>query len=223
MILPNTKKEKELRESGFEIIIGVDEVGRGPLAGPVVAGAAWVNPEILEKDFENRELIRDSKKLSEKQRNKIYKFIEEDSNFILGIGEVSVEMIDKINILNASLLAMRLAVDEVVEQVESQKLKVKSRTEKICILIDGNKKINNLEMEQKLFAKGDQQIFSIATASIYAKVYRDALMTKYHQEFPEYGFDKNKGYGTKFHIEQLNRIGACAIHRKSFAPVREVL
>ncbi len=223
MILPNTKKEKELRESGFEIVIGVDEVGRGPLAGPVVAGAAWVDPEILEKDFENRELIRDSKKLSEKQRDKIYKFIQESDDFVLGIGEVSVEMIDKINILNASLLAMRLAVDEVVNNVKSRKLKVESRAEKFCVLIDGNKKIQNLEMEQQLFTKGDQRIFSIATASIYAKVYRDKLMMKYHQEFPEYGFDKHKGYGTKFHLEQLNKIGACAIHRKSFAPVKNVL
>ncbi len=216
MILPNTKKEKELRESGFEIIIGVDEVGRGPLAGPVVAGAAWVNPEILERDFEGRELIRDSKKLSEKQRNKIHKFIKKDNNFILGIGEVSVEMIDKINILNASLLAMRLAVDEVME-------KMKNTQGKTCVLIDGNKNIPNLDLEQKLFAKGDQRIFSIATASIYAKVYRDELMMKYHQEFPEYGFDQHKGYGTKIHMEQLKKLGACAIHRKSFAPVRAVL
>ncbi len=216
MILPNTKKEKELREGGFEIVIGVDEVGRGPLAGPVVAGAAWVNPEILERDFEGRELIRDSKKLSEKQRNKIHKFIKKDNNFILGIGEVSVEMIDKINILNASLLAMRLAVDEVKERM-------KNTQGKICVLIDGNKNIPNLDLEQRLFAKGDQRIFSIATASIYAKVYRDELMMKYHQEFPEYGFDRHKGYGTKLHIEQLNKIGACAIHRKSFAPVKNVL
>ncbi len=256
MLLPNTKKEKELQKSGFEVIIGVDEVGRGPLAGPVVAGAAWVNPEILERDFEDRELIRDSKKLSEKQRDKIYKFIQESDDFVLGIGEVSVEMIDKINILNASLLAMRLAVDEVVNKVKSRKLKVKSQTPpkvsrdletltpftplrlngyegraqgvvaeslKFCALIDGNRKIQNLEMEQRLFAKGDQRIFSIATASIYAKVYRDKLMMKYHQEFPEYGFDKHKGYGTKFHLEQLNKIGACAIHRKSFAPVKNVL
>ncbi len=248
MILPNTKKEKELQDSGFEIVIGVDEVGRGPLAGPVVAGAAWVNPEILEKDFENRELIRDSKKLSEKQRNKIYKFIQESDDFVLGIGEVSVEMIDKINILNASLLAMRLAVDEVVEQIhevykidKSEGMDKKNCAEvqplhsslcdsaevgplySCCVLIDGNRKIQNLEMEQRLFAKGDQRIFSIAVASIYAKVYRDKLMIKYHQEFPEYGFDKHKGYGTKFHLEQLNKIGACAIHRKSFAPVRKVL
>ncbi len=259
MILPNTKKEKELQKSGFEVIIGVDEVGRGPLAGPVVAGAAWVNPEILERDFEGRELIRDSKKLSEKQRNKIHTFIKKNGNFVLGIGEVSVEMIDKINILNASLLAMRLAVDEVVEQVETclparqgqmskpsiRRSRVKGEKPpippfakkgmtpftqevvtssfKACVLIDGNKKIQNLEMEQRLFAKGDQRIFSIAVASIYAKVYRDKLMMKYHQEFPEYGFDKHKGYGTKFHLEQLNKIGACAIHRKSFAPVRNVL
>jgi ribonuclease HII len=220
MILPNIDKERKAMEDGFNIVIGVDEVGRGPLAGPVVAGAAWVNPEILEKDFEFRDLIRDSKKLSEKQRDRIYKFIQESEDFILGIGEVSVEMIDKINILNAALLAMRLAVDEVKEQIN----KIKDTTEdKFCALIDGNKNIQNLEMEQRLFAKGDQRIFSIAAASVNAKVYRDELMKKYHQKFPEYGFDRHKGYGTKFHIEQLNKIGACEIHRRSFAPVRRVL
>ena len=223
MILPNTEKEKEFQREGFEIIIGVDEVGRGPLAGPVVAGAAWVKPEILEKEFENRELIRDSKKLSEKQRDKIYKFIQGDDSFVLGIGEVSVEMIDKINILNASLLAMRLAIDEVVEKIKQQSSKKNIENKKICTLIDGNKNIQNLDLEQRLFAKGDQRIFSIATASINAKVYRDKLMEEYHQQFPEYGFAQHKGYGTKFHMEQLKKHGACGIHRRSFAPVREVI
>lgn len=243
MLLPSINEEKKLQKDNFKIIIGVDEVGRGPLAGPVVAGAAWVKPRILKKKFENRNLIRDSKKLSEKQRDKIYKFIQKSDDFVLGIGEVSVEMIDKINILNAALLAMRLAVDQVVDQIKNvnnyeknlaigaqlsgtQELSFGSPecySEKFCVLIDGNKNIPNLDIEQKLFTKGDQRIFSIATASINAKVYRDKLMMKYHQKFPEYGFDKHKGYGTKFHIEQLKKSGACEIHRQSFAPVREVL
>jgi len=231
MILPNIEKEKEFQKEGFEIIIGVDEVGRGSLAGPVVAGAVWVKPNILEEEFEDRGLIRDSKKLSEKQRDKIYKFIQESDSFVLGIGEVSVGMIDKINILNASLLAMRLAIDEVLTQVESIKCKVESNTpavgmlnkNKVCVLIDGNKNIQNLDLEQRLFAKGDQRIFSIATASINAKVYRDKLMEEYHQKFPEYGFGQHKGYGTKLHMEQLKKHGACEIHRQSFAPVREVM
>lgn len=254
MILPNIKIEKWLLDNGVDVVIGVDEVGRGPLAGPVVAGACWVKPGILEKEFEDRDLIRDSKKLSEKQRDRIYKFIQESDDFILGIGEVSVEVIDKINILNASLLAMRLAIDEVVDQIEikqrggrSSRRNCAKRSEqgdgrggtsllrgnklntpvnkqlKFCALIDGNKNIQNLEMEQRLFTKGDQRIFSIAAASINAKVYRDRLMEEYHKKFPEYGFDRHKGYGTKFHIEQLNKIGACEIHRKSFAPVRKVL
>jgi ribonuclease HII len=221
MILPNIEQEKKLLNDGFNIVIGVDEVGRGPLAGPVVAGAVWVRPEILEEDFELRSLIRDSKKLSEKQREKIYQFINDNKNFVLGIGEISVEMIDELNILNASLLAMRVAIDEVMEKIQKQGMQVKSQQG--CVLVDGNKNIANLKLKQKLFTKGDQRIFSIAVASIQAKVYRDQLMMKYHQHFPEYGFDKHKGYGTKFHIQQLNKIGACAIHRQSFAPVRAVL
>jgi ribonuclease HII len=100
---------------------------------------------------------------------------------------------------------------------------MKNKNYKACVLIDGNKNISNLELEQRLFAKGDQRIFSIAAASINAKVYRDELMKEYHQKFPEYGFDKHKGYGTKFHMEQLRKVGACSIHRRSFAPVKEVL
>ena len=223
MILPSIEKEKEFRNDGFEIIIGVDEVGRGPLAGPVVAGAVWVRPEILEKEFEDRNLIRDSKKLSEKQRDKIYKFIQENDNFVLGIGEVSVEIIDKINILNASLLAMRLAVDEVIEKLKKEMSLKNIDNKKVCVLIDGNKNIQNLEVAQRLFAKGDQRIFSIATASINAKVYRDRLMEEFHKKFPEYGFAQHKGYGTKYHMEQLKKYGACGIHRQSFAPVRAVL
>ena len=131
----------------------------------------------------------------------------------------------------AKLLAMRLAIDEVLMQVESIKCKVESNTpavgmlnkNKVCVLIDGNKNIQNLDLEQRLFAKGDQRIFSIATASINAKVYRDKLMEEYHQKFPEYGFGQHKGYGTKLHMEQLKKHGACEIHRQSFAPVREVM
>lgn len=199
------------------MIIGVDEAGRGPLAGPVVSGAVWVHPGALELKFEGRELIRDSKTLSEKQREKIHEFLAENELFTIGIGEVSHEMIDRINILNATLLSMRLAIEEVVRKIES------ARARKFCVLIDGNKKVPGVKYEQHLFPKGDRNIFSIAAASICAKVYRDKIMKKYHEQFPQFGFDSHKGYGTKFHMEQLQKNGPCKIHRKSFAPVRELL
>lgn len=216
MILPGVKIEKELALGGAQMIIGIDEAGRGPLAGPVVAAAAWVHPGALDLEFKSRQLIRDSKSLSEKQREEIYKFLIENELFMIGIGEVSHVMIDRINILNATLLAMRLAVQDLLGNT-------KDSEKKICLVIDGNKKIPHAKHEQHLFPKGDRNIFSIAAASICAKVHRDAIMKKYHEKFPGYGFDKHKGYGTQLHMEQLQKNGPCRIHRKSFAPVRELL
>jgi ribonuclease HII len=211
MILPSLKKELELIKAG-KIVIGVDEVGRGPLAGPVVASACQVDIDCLEKDFENKNLIRDSKTLSEKQREEVFDFIENNKNFNLGVGRVETKTIDRINILNASLLAMRLAVEELLEKIETKK--------EIFILVDGNKIIPGLKFSQENINKGDQKIFSIAAASVYAKVYRDNLMAEYHQKYPQYGFDQHKGYGTKKHMEALLKSGFCEIHRQSFRPVK---
>lgn len=220
MILPETKIEKELRQHKKNIVIGIDEAGRGPLAGPVVAGAVWVNPGILDLDFADRELIRDSKTLSENQREKMNAFLVENELFTIGIGEVSHQMVDRLNILGATMLAMRIAAEEVLKKISEQS---KINHDNVCILIDGNRKIPKLNFEQRIFAKGDRRIFSISAASIVAKVYRDAIMKKYHQEFPDYGFDSHKGYGTKFHMEQIQKIGPCEIHRKSFGPVKNAL
>lgn len=220
MILPKTTIEKELLSGDAEIIIGIDEAGRGPLAGPVVAAAAWVHPDVLEKEFERRELIRDSKSLSEKQRLEIYEHISEADGFEVGVGEVSHQMIDKLNVLNATFLAMRMAFEDVLEKVSWKK---KVTRENVYLLIDGNKKVPQLPFEQKIFAKGDARIFSIAAASIIAKVHRDSIMKEYHDEFPGYGFDRHKGYGTSLHMEQLQKNGPCDIHRKSFGPVKELL
>lgn len=246
MILPTTKIEQELLAKGSCFVFGVDEAGRGPLAGPVVAGAAWVNPDVFDRDFRQRGLIRDSKTLSEKQREEIFCFLQSSEDFCLGIGEVSHAMIDRLNILNASLLAMRLAVENLIGRImnhesrimkhESQpetgqplaeKIKLtdqnaKNMSNAICLLIDGNKKIPKIKHEQHLFCKGDRNVFSIAAASIAAKVHRDRLMQKYHKQFPCYGFDAHKGYGTRAHMEALQKNGPCKIHRRSFAPVREV-
>ncbi len=220
MILPHTKKEEKiLSDNKNAFVIGVDEAGRGPLAGPVVAGAVWINPEILQKNFPEKKLIRDSKSLSEKQRKEIFSFMQKSENFILGFGEVSAETIDEINILQATLLAMRLAVEGVVEKLKQ--LFPTSTLNNIHLLIDGNQKIKKLNFSQETISGGDQSVFSIAAASILAKIHRDDLMEKYHQQFPFYGFDKHKGYGTTFHLEQLRKNGPCLIHRRSFKPVRK--
>lgn len=220
MILPKTKIEKELHRQNKNIVIGVDEAGRGPLAGPVVAGAVWVNPGILDLKFENRELIRDSKSLSGKQRQAINDFLVENELFLVGVGEVSHQMVDRLNILGATMLAMRLATEEVIKKISVHE---KISQENICILIDGNRKIPKIGFEQRIFSKGDRNIFSIAAASIIAKVYRDAIMKKYHKKYPNYGFESHKGYGTKFHLQQILKYGPCEIHRRSFGPVKDCL
>lgn len=212
MILPNSKTEEEIIRKGG-MTLGVDEAGRGPLAGPVVSAAAWVNPEVFKKEFELKNLIRDSKKLSEKQREEIYKYIIKSDDFLVSTKSISHKTIDKINILQASLLSMRLAAEELSEKIKTNK--------KIYVLLDGNKKVPKLEFDQRLFVKGDQNIFSIAVASICAKVYRDRLMNDYHKKHPQYGFNKHRGYGTKLHFENLKKYGPCQIHRKSFNLGRE--
>lgn len=211
MILPSTKKELELIKSN-KLVIGVDEVGRGPLAGPVVASACWADPSFFKKEFKNKELVRDSKTLSEKQRERIFEFIKKNKKFKIGIGQVEPKTIDRINILNASLLAMRLAVEDLISQIELK--------QEVFILVDGNRTIPGLKFFQEAVNKGDQKIFSIAAASICAKVFRDNLMLQYHQKYPQYGFDKHKGYGTQKHLLALKENGICEIHRKSFGPVR---
>jgi len=222
--------EKILAEKGFDFVIGTDEVGRGPLCGPVVAAAVLFRgaqfPEFdseseSNSDFVNNwELVRDSKKLSEKQREKVFDFILE--NFHVGIGLCDHQTIDRINILEASFLAMKKAIQDLQykmkkEEPISYKLKAKS-----CVLVDGNKKIPNFSGEQMAIVGGDKKVKSISAASIVAKVTRDKMMTDFAQKYPEYGFDKHKGYGTKAHMDALQSHGPCEIHRKSFAPVRRL-
>jgi ribonuclease HII len=219
MFLPHTKIEKMLwQENSKRLIFGVDEAGRGPLAGPVVAGAGWINPKVIDEEFKGRELVRDSKTLSAKQRESIFKIINESENFQFGIGVVSNTVIDRINILSATFLAMRLAVDDLMEKTEKNKLQTDDNAQEmdVILLIDGNKKIPKIKTSQRIFPGGDRNVFSISVASICAKVWRDRLMDKYHKKYPLYGFDRHRGYGTKFHYEMIKKHGACQIHRESF-------
>lgn len=188
-------------EKGIDIV-GVDEAGRGPLAGSVVAAAVK-----LKKYSEELQEINDSKKLSEKKREKLFDIIME--NFEVGIGVANSNEIDEINILNATFLAMRRALEDL-------KNKVKINEESTLILVDGNFKIKEYNGKQEAVIKGDAKSLSIAAASIIAKVTRDRMLVEEDKNYPEYGFAKHKGYGTKAHREALLKYGACPIHRKSF-------
>lgn len=187
------KYEREYAQ--YQYICGIDEAGRGPLCGPVVAGAV-----ILPKDC-NILYINDSKKLSEKMRDVLYDEITRGA-IAWGVGVVSPERIDEINILQATYEAMRMAID---------KLKVKPD-----ILFNDAVTIPGVEIEQVPFIKGDAKSQSIAAASIIAKVTRDRMMEEYDKMYPEYGFAKHKGYGTKAHYDALREFGPSPIHRKSF-------
>lgn len=185
------------------VVIGTDEAGRGPLAGPVVAGAVYF-PEINKEVLEALKFIDDSKKFSSnpRLRKELSESIKSVANY--SIQECSIEEIDKINILQASLLAMKKACNDLITD------------NPVIILVDGNKKINNFNYNQIAVKKGDTLSASIAAASIIAKVYRDELMQKLAEEFPNYGWHKNKGYPTPAHIEALRTYGACKWHRKTF-------
>lgn len=187
--------ENSLYEKGYKYVCGVDEAGRGPLCGPVVAAAV-----ILPKD-ECIEGVNDSKKLSEKKREKLYEDITKRA-VAYGIGISDVDVIEEINILNATKLAMKKAIEN---------LKIKPD----YILIDGNQMID-IEIDGKTVVSGDSKSESIAAASILAKVTRDRMLIEYDKKYPEYGFAKHKGYGTKLHIEAIGKYGLTNIHRPSF-------
>jgi len=184
----------------------LDEAGRGPLAGPVVAGAVCVNFQRCDL-LGRSHLIRDSKQLSAKQREEFYKILTKHPAIEWGIGKVSEKVIDRINILEATKLAMVRAFEKLKRKPD-------------FLILDGNFKINS-EIPQKSIVKGDEKVFSCAAASIIAKVTRDKMMRQYDKKYPDYGFAQNKGYPTDFHRQMLKKYGPSKIHRKSFSPVRE--
>jgi ribonuclease HII len=198
-------RETELLQNGCEYVAGVDEAGRGPLAGPVVAAAACRN-ERLETGEEEQDWLRDiydSKKVTEKKREELFERLTgDDSPFLIGTGIIDSEEIDKINILRATHKAMRMAVGTLIVVPD-------------FVLVDGTE-IPALEIKQEKVIKGDMKCLCIAAASIVAKVTRDRIMRKYARDYPEYEFEKHKGYGTARHITSIRNHGRCAIHRKSF-------
>lgn len=207
---PTFNYENKLTNFGFSNICGIDEVGRGPLAGPVVAAAVIISSKLINKSG-GFEKIKDSKKLSAKQREKWHKFLTETEGVKWGIGIVSEKIIDKINILEATKLAMLEAIE---------KLAMRSAGRPDFLLIDGNFTLEKLDLNQKAVPKGDTKIISVAAASIIAKITRDRMMLKYAEKYPEYHFEKHKGYGTALHCEMIKKYGPCAIHRRSFEPIK---
>ena len=198
------KYEKELYKEGVSIIGGVDEVGRGPIVGNVVTACC-----ILPKDFK-LEGLTDSKKLSEKKREMFYEYIVKNS-IAYGIGRCTPEEIDKYNILEATKIAMKRAIDEVKNKVRLE-----------YVLIDGNMKFD-LDIPYKSIVKGDSKSISIAAASVIAKVTRDHEMYELDEKYPIYGFKNHKGYPTKKHIEAINKYGIIDGYRKSYGPVKELI
>ena len=188
--------ETNLYKTGIKYIAGIDEAGRGPLAGPVVVGIAIMKPESF------IEGINDSKKISEKKREMLYDTITEEA-VDWAVGIIDQNEIDKINILNATKKALHMAIDN---------LKVKPDR----ILVDALEHIDTCGIPYTSIIKGDAKIYSISAASIIAKVTRDRIMQEYDEIYPQYGFTKHKGYGTAKHIQAIKQYGPCPLHRKTF-------
>lgn len=224
------KEIKKLQKQGYKCIVGIDEAGRGPLAGPVVAGAIKFKAQSAKRKatVQNLKLfksIKDSKKLSAKQREEWHKILVNHPNIKWGVGIISEKIIDRMNILQATKLAMVKAVYDLEKKVGKPA---------DFLIIDGNftldfalissKTVFELGMPgQKAVVKGDEKIFLCAAASIIAKVTRDRIMMEMHKKYPQYGFNKHKGYGTKEHLRALRKHGASKIHRKSFGPVKKLI
>lgn len=199
---PDWSSEEIMLKQHAGHVCGVDEVGRGPLAGPVVAAAVILDSDNIPEG------LNDSKKLSEKKREALFELIYQKA-VAVSVAEASVEEIDEINILQASLLAMRRAVEG---------LEIKAAS----ALVDGNKD-PNLDMPTNTLVKGDGRSLSIAAASIVAKVFRDRMMKKLGEKYPDYGWGQNAGYGVPKHMAALKLVGITPFHRKSFAPIRAIL
>ncbi|MCD4704877.1 ribonuclease HII [bacterium] len=204
----NTDLEKGLFQKGYQVIAGFDEAGRGAWAGPIIAACVLLRKEDLEKNKELIAQVNDSKKLSSQKREKLFPEIRK--NFLGNFGVADNKVIDQIGIQRANVLIMEKASKKFKDQVD------------IALLdhIGGFDNYYQGDLEHRIIVHGDAQHLAIALASIMAKVYRDQLMINYAKKYPKYFFEKHKGYGTKKHLEVLQKIGACDIHRKSYKPIR---
>lgn len=196
--------EADLYTEGYQVLVGLDEAGRGPLAGPVVAAAVVLDPDAKIYGLD------DSKKLSRQKREKIFTEIKAKAK--VGVGQATSSEIDKYNIREATFVAMKRAIKDLLPELDNNP---------DILLVDGNAVIPNLTVEQKSIIDGDAKVNAIAAASIIAKVTRDNIIFEYAEEYPQYNFKSNKGYGTAEHIAALEKHGSSPIHRKSFGRVPE--
>jgi len=202
---PDFDRERELKAQGYELIAGIDEAGRGALAGPVVAGAVILPHSYCPPWLK---LVRDSKELSPKRREFLFDLIRKEA-LPIGVGIISHDVIDDVNILQATLLAMKQAVEKLPKPPH-------------FLLID-RLTLPKCTIPQRGITRGDKLCLSIACASIVAKVTRDHIMEEFDKVYPGYGFARHKGYGTRAHVSCLQRLGPSPIHRQSFAPVRNII
>lgn len=203
LLRPDFSLEKAFLKSGY--ILGVDEVGRGCIAGSVVAAAVIFKTNDWNSSAEEMSAINDSKRVAPAQRERLSEWIKQNS-LAYAVAEVSSEVVDKVNILQATFIAFR----KVVEEIQKTKFLID------CILVDGNQRIPGVDLLQHTVVGGDSRSKSIAAASIVAKVHRDRMMTELSKAHPQYGFDKHKGYGTSAHWRALEEHGALSVHRRSF-------
>ena len=205
--MPDFSIEKQFTDP----VIGLDEVGRGPLAGPVISCGCYFKNYTTQKDFYN--LIGDSKKLTEKKRKVSFEFLQslkKEGIIDYHLGIANVEEIDRLNILEATKLSMKRVVD-------------KFNLQNAYLIIDGNFSLNYKLYKEQSIIKGDEKSLSIAAASIIAKVHRDRLMKKLSIQYQHFGWEKNAGYGTKMHIENIHRLGPTIHHRKTFEPIKSLI
>jgi len=231
MQLPNKTLERKLFKSGYDQIIGVDEVGMGCLAGPVLVCAVAFDNNFFKKKHPGLNRIRDSKLLLPKEREKYAKILMSLPNLRFQLAYCRPKTIDKINIYQAARLAMRRAIKKlivhsewgIVKDHKPLAISNKRQSPRVIILVDGPYKISNLKIEQMAIVKGDRKIFAITCASVIAKVVRDKMMVCYDKKYTGYHFAQHKGYGTKLHQVKLSSLGPSPIHRRSFAPVIKLL
>jgi len=200
------KTELELFDAGYEQVVGIDEAGRGPLAGPVVAASFLIFEPI--NRFKLLSEVNDSKKITEKKRSYIYDTLIAEYSDCIHYSVIGHLAIDQLNIFQATMQAM------------AESIKAIDLSKKTIVLVDGNRKAPLIKCPQKTIIGGDSKIFVIAAASIVAKVVRDKIMNDLDKKYPEYGFAKHKGYGTKEHLGAISKHGPCPIHRRTYAPIK---